>query len=1470
MAHASVDRPKARTDSARGTAAARGGKADRAAPAHRARIHLSGAPAFRLSGVVQRKVVIGQPGDRFEQEADSVADGVVGGTPIPQISRLSIGGLRPAQRQPEENADDEEPAQEMSIQRQEEEEPSIHEAAVQRQMDDAEEDAEEPVSPKRGGTAAVTAGMSSAAANAIQSRGAGSPLRPGVRSTLEGRLGADLTGVRVHQDANARQANRTLQSRAFAHGNNIWLGAGESPDDLRLIAHETTHVLQQDGVVRRKPLDEDDEETSTPVEGSAGEATSATSAGGAASSASGPTVEGPEPQETQTPAAEESTAETETREGEETEAGAPPAGEPTPAAEEPEAAPAAGAGAGAGVEILMPEPPSELTPAAQARLNRAQRRAGEASGQVRELPAADQNVEEARAAVEEPEEEVAGRARTQLAASLDERPAPSPEIEELCKRIAQVIHDKRPPDEDSLVKAEPREMAREAGGELNQSIEGDVDRVEGSYNELDKPPEGERQQEPQDMQPPPARVETAPLGAQGAVNDQVPEEDVSLEADVEQNQQRLEETGMAGREHVDMITQPGNPVVDAREGQAGLEETAARGPAEVLREQEALHQQASADMAGLQQRALEALQSSRESTVGQTVGQQTSMVGSEQQMRAEISRKAQTIFNEARDAVTALLNPLTQNAMNKWETGREILATEFKQDLKRVEDLIEERHSGVGGAFVSVWDDITGLPDWVTHDYDRAEKNFADGVCELIREISAEVNLVIATCEAIIAGARQRLTDLYTKDLPDSLKQWAQEQLGDFNKKLDGLSERVANTRDGFNRDLANRAAQAVQDVRQQIHELREAAKGLIGKIADAISAFIEDPIKFIIEGLLQLVGIPPASFWALVDKIGDAISAIADDPLGFAGNLLKALGKGFEQFFDRIGKHLLNGLLEWLFSGLGSVGVAIPSDFSLKSVITFVLQLMGISWARIRMLLVKHIGEQNVALIEKAFEIISTLVEKGPEGLFEMIKEQLDPQMILQMILDAAVDFLIDALIKAVTPRIIALFTPVGAIAQAIEAIYRVLKWIFENAARIFSLIETVVDGILDIVAGNISGMANAVETALAKLIPPVIDFLAGFVGLGDLPEKIAETIKGFQDWIFGILDRVIGWLAEKAKALLAKLGIGKKDEEGSGDYDGEIGKTVRFTAAGESHRLFVAVRGKDTVVMMASAERPLSEQLDEYERMAGDLQEKKRDEVLAMIGQARAKLNDVDQQADDLAKQVSNPERDQAKVDAQDDSVEGGEQSLAQRVSQIREALGIDDFGTQENPIPLDWPKRASAAYPTLYFGPRSKKPIAQSVLAQGDKTVIGGNLTAKEKRRWDDAGQPLEAFAPHDRKDLPMGGRTIGITGPWQIHVGKTFQFDPKRTMGGGLINRTLAPWGYRARAAGMDGDHILEMQMGGENVVENLWPLDKSENRSSGSILSSKTFTKPDGDRISMPELKQEAKSRSIWFTITKTL
>jgi hypothetical protein len=73
----------------------------------------------------------------------------------------------------------------------------------------------------------------------------GSPLPVSVRNPLSHSFSIDLTPIRVHTDARAQSITRSFNTRAFAYGHKIFLGPGETPNDLHLMAHEVAHVVQQ-------------------------------------------------------------------------------------------------------------------------------------------------------------------------------------------------------------------------------------------------------------------------------------------------------------------------------------------------------------------------------------------------------------------------------------------------------------------------------------------------------------------------------------------------------------------------------------------------------------------------------------------------------------------------------------------------------------------------------------------------------------------------------------------------------------------------------------------------------------------------------------------------------------------------------------------------------------------------------------------------------------------------------------------------------------------------------------------------------------------------------------------------------------------------------------------------------------------------------------------------------------------------
>jgi hypothetical protein len=81
-------------------------------------------------------------------------------------------------------------------------------------------------------------------------RSPGRPLEPPVRAEMEARFGHDFSRVRVHTDARAAESARAVDALAYTVGPGIVFDTGRyapgTPGGRALLAHELTHVVQQD------------------------------------------------------------------------------------------------------------------------------------------------------------------------------------------------------------------------------------------------------------------------------------------------------------------------------------------------------------------------------------------------------------------------------------------------------------------------------------------------------------------------------------------------------------------------------------------------------------------------------------------------------------------------------------------------------------------------------------------------------------------------------------------------------------------------------------------------------------------------------------------------------------------------------------------------------------------------------------------------------------------------------------------------------------------------------------------------------------------------------------------------------------------------------------------------------------------------------------------------------------------------
>jgi len=83
----------------------------------------------------------------------------------------------------------------------------------------------------------------------------GRPLEPDVRADMEGRLGADFSDVKVHDDATAHRSAQAVNAHAYTVGSNVVFQRDKydpgSDAGRVMLAHELTHVVQQ----RSGPVD---------------------------------------------------------------------------------------------------------------------------------------------------------------------------------------------------------------------------------------------------------------------------------------------------------------------------------------------------------------------------------------------------------------------------------------------------------------------------------------------------------------------------------------------------------------------------------------------------------------------------------------------------------------------------------------------------------------------------------------------------------------------------------------------------------------------------------------------------------------------------------------------------------------------------------------------------------------------------------------------------------------------------------------------------------------------------------------------------------------------------------------------------------------------------------------------------------------------------------------------------------------
>jgi hypothetical protein len=1315
-------------------------------------------------GGVQFKLAIGQPGDFYEREADAAADRVTSGGVVPAITPLRPGALsRMATAQTQavkEEQAEEEPVQPCACE--EEQWGNVEPPRVQRQAVPEEEGAE-PAEVQTTPQTAGGGGGNDLGGN-LSHPTAGAPLTSAVRSRLEIGLGADLSGVRLHNDTAAQQMAHAFKARAFTHGQDIYMGSGESSTDTRLMAHEATHVVQQGAapVQRATMTEEKPPEIQRSWLGSlaAGAGAVWNVTGGALVNAAGQVIE-------MGAAFFWSALET-----------VAPSFVPILRRIQQEGILGYLGGIiretfGGVFDGLVGTPG-----AFDQMVNVFSDLAGRSSMILTALASGDcqplfDAISQLKTMLEQITSDVwngitdffrpIGDFFSNLwqkfgAPFIDWITAVAGDVWEWLQQLGRDIWAWTQPLRDNLAAAwnwvkeqlfGSSEGGEAASGESSGGIVGWITQKAGeAWNAI------KRELDPV----------IAPIRSFG-------ESVVALlPLDTIRNM-RDSVTGFLG--NMQNMTQNLSQPQDAVENQGSLRETIL--PA-VLR------------------------------AIG---GVRELIIGAGSWVSGQIGGIVQT--------ATAMLGSIRSNSILGFLAGA----------ISWVQEGITSLSTWAQGTVISLF---TSMGDGLVY-----LSQFIEPVLNALQQLVNVISDLLGQIGGFITGIWNRIPACIREPLQQFIVEQILSRIPIFGQLMQIP-------------DIFARIADTVMTILRQVF--------VNGDLLGAAWTFFRS--------LLELLGIPPELVLNIISKAATAFTDILNDPVGFFINLLHAVKQGFILFFDNIGTHLLTGVTGWLFSELSEAGIRPPADLSLGSIISFTLEVLGITVDNFFERLGTKIGRERAQRIRRVFNLatgairwIYRLVSEGPGAIWEEIQSQLSS--LWNRVLDAVTGWLNRTIIVRATVRLLSMLDPTGimAVVNSIIAIYNAIQSFVRYIRPILETVNTVLDGVGGIARGAIDQAAGFLESALARILPIAIGFLANQVGLSGLGRRIAEMV----ETVRGYVNRAIDWLIDRGIAAFNALLSGARAAVGGVREWWQARQTVREPNGTQHSLYFDPQAGGRYQLMIASNPRS----------------------VLAFLRTVREQV--APNAAQDHARATTLAERldQEGAARASTASVTGQMSELAQVMGRLYAAIlpGASFTardGSPGNPFEIKWHK-PFAPYPTINLpnnlnmaavsnipmlnrtqvtvpentdmgpgGLTSTQNTIENIISAARRHRMGlypsvpGRYTGEDARARRQAGYAAEvSFREVARTAFTPTTTTITIGVTPQYIVGEnsvlgpslyttTFRDSAVTTSYKDILRRAGFNW------ADISPEHVTDLYFGGHDVYENLWPLESALNRIPTQLLN----------------------------------
>ncbi|MEH2168450.1 MAG: DUF4157 domain-containing protein [Nostoc sp.] len=1112
----------------------------------------------------QTKLTVNQPGDIYEQEADSVAQLV--------MQRVS------------------EPVQ--SIQRE-----GLPEEEDQLQMKSLAGSITPLVQRQGGGRTAATSELET---SIQQARGNGQPLADDIKQPMEQAFGADFASVRVHTDAQSNSLNESIQARAFTTGQDVFFRHGEySPGSnagKELLAHELTHVVQQNGSAVQpkslhvapkenklqtkvpttsathglaiqlrenfqKPSDEDNHKnleavesktdkengeqqnqattekhqaTPTPPDDGGNAATDPppTKKVGAAITQKQVEVGGNQAKEPESKDTKANTEKVDSQQQAQSKGGLPGADVGKGAADLPggNAGKAIAGLPGANVANTTVKLPDaavdakkaptcpEDDPAFQAVVGTTK----EVAGQKKKHPPANSKAQEAQAAAQPPGNEVDSKAQANQVGEMQQAPTPGFDAAAFKAKLMQRIADMAPKNLEEADNFKNNNKLDSVKGDLSGQVKEEQKSSQGQLEEKTKEKPDASGIEAKQVTPLPKNEPgTPPTGVDADKAAPKSKGQGEVEAPLQDDSKKLDQQMKEADITEEQLANSNEPEFQgALAAKKDAQTNAQEAPPQYRQQEQGILATAQATAEATAQQHLQTMHGIRTQNLGQVTEQQVGAKGKDEQARAKVAGDINKIYDKTKGKVEKTLSELDGQVIQAFDAGAAEAKKAFEDYVgKRMDKYKSDRYSGILGPAKWVWDKLFGMPSEVNAFYQEGRQLYINQMDGVINKVVAIISKGLTQAKAEIASGKQEIQN-YVNQLPQDLKGVGQQAAADIDSKFEELQQSVDDKQDELIDTLAQKYKENLEAVDARIEEMKAANKGFIQKAFD----FIVGVIKTIIELTKMLLEV--------LARVAGVVGQILKNPIGFLTNLIQAVKQGFLNFMNNIGKHLQQGLIGWLTGTMAETGIQMPENFDLKGIFSLAMQLLGFTYEAIRAQAVKRLGEEKVSRLEQTVDVFQVLASQGVAGMWQFVQDQIGD--LNALVIEPIKNFIIEKVITAGIEWVLSLLTPASAFVKAAKAIYEIIKFFIERAQQIADLINAVLDAIGAIASGAIDQAIKGVENALAKSLPVVISFLASLLGL----DGIAGKIQGIFKKLRKPMEKAVDWVIDKGAKAFKKVG--------------------------------------------------------------------------------------------------------------------------------------------------------------------------------------------------------------------------------------------------------------------------------------------------------------------------------------------